>query len=141
MNNLNNEIIKPCISMKHLNNISKDILSKIGHLSVPAGLYSNLDKKHTVNDNIVIPVSSRVLNDSINDGNDIIDTGIFDELIDLTSSRRKSQTRKNKKNKGNRKTGLSNIIKIKTIIGGGKTKKYKKHLRNKTKKSNKRRKR
>ena len=42
--------------------------------------------------------------------------------------------------KGDR-NDLSNIIKIKTIIGGGKTKKYKKHLRNKTKKSNKRRKR
>tara|TARA_B100001758_G_C18121706_1_gene459076 strand:- start:9 stop:428 length:420 start_codon:yes stop_codon:yes gene_type:complete len=139
MNNRNNEIINPGISMKHLNSISKDILRKIGHLSVPAGLYSNLDKKHTMGDSVVIPVISRVLNDSVNDGNDIIDTGIFDELIDLTSSRTKSQTRK--KNKKKRAHGISNIIKIKTIIGGGKTKKNKKHLRNKTKKGNKRRKR
>ena len=90
-------------------------------------------------DSVVIPVISRVLNDSVNDGNDIIDTGIFDELIALTSSRTKSQTRK--KNKKKRAPGISNIIKIKTIIGGGKTKKNKKHLRNKTKKGNKRRKR
>lgn len=110
-----------------LNNINKDIISKIGHLSIPMGLYEGCKNKKS---NHNIPTIQSVSDNSI-DFDDVVNNDVYDNLIHKSSKMLPTE-RKTRKAK-------QPILKIKTktidttkTVDTAKTKN-----KNKTKKSKK----
>jgi hypothetical protein len=114
----NKETKKAGVFIKGLQNMSKDVINKIQHLSVPLGLYTNnIRGPRVFND--VFHISK--LNNQV-DTLEVITDDIFELLLNISTPRDKMKTRKNKK------VLSKNFIKIKINT---------KKNRNNTKKKNK----
>ena len=85
-----------------LNNINKDIISKIGHLSIPMGLYEGCKNKKSYHS---IPTIQSVSDNSI-DLNDVVNNDVYDNLIHKSSKMLPTE-RKTRK-------AIQPILKIKT---------------------------
>lgn len=125
----NKETMKTGVSIPGLHNMSKEIISKLQHLSVPMGLYANPYVKRSVSGDSSVLQLSRL---SELESNEVIPDELFEGLLDISISHDKSKTRKNRKQFDNIK------IKINTSIGKRErkvTKKNKKERKRLTKKA------
>ena len=136
----NKETMKTGVSVMGLRNIntltSKEIIDKLKHLSVPMGLYSNPYVKRVQDEKNSLFYVSKI--DNMLDREEVIPDELFQGLLNTTTSRDKSKTRKNKINRKIKKTKESSIkIKINTVARRGKqlTKKRSKPRRRVTKKA------
>ena len=136
----NKETMKTGVSVMGLRNIntltSKEIIDKLKHLSVPMGLYSNPYVKRVQDEKNSLFYVSKI--DNMLDREEVIPDELFQGLLNITTSRDKSKTRKNKINHKIKKTKESSIkIKINTVARRGKqlTKKRSKPRRRVTKKA------
>ena len=136
----NKETMKTGVSVMGLRNIntltSKEIIDKLKHLSVPMGLYSNPYVKRVQDEKDSLFYVSKI--DNMLDREEVIPDELFQGLLNITTSRDKSKTRKNKINHKIKKTKESSIkIKINTVARRGKqlTKKRSKPRRRVTKKA------
>jgi hypothetical protein len=136
----NKETMKTGVSVMGLRNIntltSKEIIDKLKHLSVPMGLYSNPYVKRVQDEHDSLFYVSKI--DNMLDREEVIPDELFQGLLNITTSRDKSKTRKNKINRKIKKTKESSIkIKINTVARRGKqlTKKHNKPRRRVTKKA------
>jgi hypothetical protein len=136
----NKETMKTGVSVMGLRNIntltSKEIIDKLKHLSVPMGLYSNPYVKRVQDEKNSLFYVSKI--DNMFDREEVIPDELFQGLLNITTSRDKSKTRKNKINRKIKKTKESSIkIKINTVARRGKqlTKKRSKPRRRVTKKA------
>jgi hypothetical protein len=136
----NKETMKTGVSVMGLRNIntltSKEIIDKLKHLSVPMGLYSNPYVKRVQDEHDSLFYVSKI--DNMLDREEVIPDELFQGLLNITTSRDKSKTRKNKINRKIKKTKESSIkIKINTVARRGKqlTKKRSKPRRRVTKKA------
>tara|TARA_B110000858_G_C17761771_1_gene454904 strand:+ start:705 stop:1130 length:426 start_codon:yes stop_codon:yes gene_type:complete len=136
----NKETMKTGVSVMGLRNIntltSKEIIDKLKHLSVPMGLYSNPYVKRVQDEKNSLFYVSKI--DNMLDREEVIPDELFQGLLNITTSRDKSKTRKNKINRKIKKTKESSIkIKINTVARRGKqlTKKRSKPRRRVTKKA------
>lgn len=125
----NKETMKTGVGILGLHNMSKEIISKLQHLSVPMGLYANPYVKRSISGDSSVLQVSRL---SELESNEVIPDELFEGLLDISISHDKSKTRKNKKHFDNIK------IKINTSIGKRErkvTKKNKKERKRLTKKA------
>jgi hypothetical protein len=123
----NKETMKTGVSIPGLHNMSKEIINKLKHLSVPMGLYANPRVKRSSS------VDSSVSRLSGLESKEVIPDELFKGLLDISISHDKSKTRKNRKHIGNIKLKINN-----TITGKRErklTKKNKKERRRVTKKA------
>ena len=126
----NKDTMKTGVSIPGLHNMSKEVINKLKHLSVPMGLYANPYVKRSAS------VDSSVSRLSGLESREVIPDDLFKGLLDISMSHDKSKTRKNKKE--NRKDVDNIKIKINTSIGKRErklTKKNRKERRRVTKKA------
>ena len=135
----NKETMKTGVSVMGLRNIntltSKEIIDKLKHLSVPMGLYSNPYVKRVQDEKESLFYVSKI---DMLDGEEVVPDELFQGLLNITTSRDKSKTRKNRNNREYKKTKERSIkIKINTVTRGRKllTKKRSKPRRRVTKKA------
>jgi hypothetical protein len=117
------ETMKPGVNVfSTCNKLSKDVVLKFGHLSVPLGLYENSNKIYTKLPNIGVL-------DNLEEEN-LIDAEKFNSLLDNSIVKLSSDRKTRKK--------VGKIIKIKTDSSRKKSKRRKEGIR-KNKKSKKKR--
>lgn len=109
------------------NKINKNIISRIGHLSVPPVFYESCSYKNNYSNIPTIEKVNPELIDKENDNYDIIDNDIFDNLINRSSKHLPTE-RKTRKN-------TRPILKIKTSSGS--KNKSKKQIKKSKKRNNK----
>jgi len=109
------------------NKINKNIISRIGHLSVPPVFYESCSYKNNYSNLPVIDKVNPELLYKEKDNADIIDNDIFDNLINRSSKHLPTE-RKTRKN-------TRPILKIKTISGS--KNKSKKQIKKSKKRNNK----
>jgi hypothetical protein len=123
----NKETMKTGVSIPGLHNMSKEIINKLKHLSVPMGLYAT---PHVKRSGLIDSSVSRL---SGLESKEVIPDELFEGLLNISISHDKSKTRKNRKQFGNIK------LKINTTSMGKKdrkvTKKNKKIRKRITKKA------
>lgn len=122
----NKDTMKTGVSIPGLHNMSKEVINKLKHLSIPMGLYANPQLKRSVS------VDSSVSRLSGLENREVIPDELFKGLLDISISHDKSKTRKNRKDVDNIK------IKINTSVDKRErklTKKNRKERRRVTKKA------
>lgn len=122
----NKDTMKTGVSIPGLHNMSKEVINKLKHLSIPMGLYANPQLKRSAS------VDSSVSRLSGLENREVIPDELFKGLLDISISHDKSKTRKNRKDVDNIK------IKINTSVDKRErklTKKNKKERRRVTKKA------
>ena len=87
------ETMKTGINISNLYNLNKEMISKIGHLSIPIGLYTNKTVRGIVK-NISDGMNVSVID--LGDKDATIEEDVFSDLLSITTSRDKMKTRKNK---------------------------------------------
>lgn len=122
----NKDTMKTGVSIPGLHNMSKEVINKLKHLSIPMGLYANPQLKRSAS------VDSSVSRLSGLENREVIPDELFKGLLDISISHDKSKTRKNRKDVDNIK------IKINTSVDKRErklTKKNRKERRRVTKKA------
>jgi hypothetical protein len=126
----NKETMKTTAGISGLHNMSKDIMNRLQHLSIPFGLYTtNNVELYSTKDNNVLNISKieKLENE------DIISDDLFEGLLSITITHDKSKTRKNRKKDKKLKGDIK--IKIKPFGNKKSTKKNKKRSNRNTKKA------
>jgi len=127
------ETMKTGINISNLYNLNKEMISKIGHLSIPIGLYTNKTVRGIVK-NISDGMNVSVID--LGDKDATIEEDVFSDLLSITTSRDKMKTRKNK-HIAKKSQVLKLNIKINTEKGEKRaTRKRTSNTRNNTKKRN-----